>query len=85
MVKETRKQFAFRRQKFMVDINHAVGEASLRAIEAKTGVSASTLSRFQNGKEISMDTFLTLCSKLELDPANYFVCEVWERVDTDEE
>lgn len=68
----------------MVDINQAAGEASLRAIEAKTGVSASTLSRFENGSEISMETFLTLCSKLSLDPANYFVSQIWELVESDE-
>lgn len=82
MSNETRKELAFLRSQFMVDINQKSGNASLRAIEVKTGISASTLSRIQNGHDMDMTTFMTICSKLGLEPSSYFIWEVWERVTT---
>lgn len=38
------------------------GGCSLRDVAAETGVSASTLSRIENGEAPDMETFLMLCS-----------------------
>lgn len=47
----------------------------LREVAAATGISASTLSRVENGKGhlLQIDTFLALCDFLEVDPASFIV------------
>jgi hypothetical protein len=39
-------------------------EYGLRGMEKETGVSASTLSRFMNGKEILLSNFVSICVAL---------------------
>lgn len=45
---------------------------SLRAVAEQTGISASTLSRVENGHgdKLSLDNFLALCEWLEVPPGN---------------
>lgn len=44
----------------------------LRAGGEAAGVSASTLSRVENGKPPDMETFLRLCDWLEVPPSTFF-------------
>ena len=53
----------------------AADKSGLREVVDLTGISPSTLSRLENGKDhdISMTTFTTLCNWLQLDPGAFFV------------
>jgi transcriptional regulator with XRE-family HTH domain len=44
------------------------GEEGVRAIAAKIGVSAATLSRVERGHVPDIDTFRKICTWLEVDP-----------------
>lgn len=65
---------------FMQDIRNSIfdtGKFSLHDIAALSGVSASTLSRIDNGATPDMQTFLTLCEYFELDTNRYFERVEW--------
>lgn len=51
---------------------------SLRDIEALAGISASTLSRMDNGAMPDMDTFMKLCHVFHLNAGKYFVRIEWK-------
>lgn len=67
--------------KFMSDIRLAMDTDSrdLRSIAGMVGVSASTLSRIDNGATPDMEAFMSICSKLELSPGEYFKRVRWIR------
>lgn len=73
---ETRKTLEFDTERLMADIYDSKTE-SLRDASAKTGVSASTLSRINNGAMPDMETFFKLCESMNLDPSRYFVWYEW--------
>jgi DNA-binding Xre family transcriptional regulator len=81
-----RIEYVFNNMQFMHDIREAMPKgSSLRDIQARTGINPSTLSRLDNGASIDMDTFLTICSKLDLLPGNYFSRRIWELQEGDNE
>lgn len=83
---EKRIEYVFNNIQFMADVRGEMPKgSSLRDIQAQTSVNASTLSRLDNGFPIDMDTFLTICSKLDLMPGNYFSRRIWELRDNDDE
>lgn len=53
------------------------GNESLRDLEAISGVSASTLSRIDNGAIPDMTIFMRLCEAFKLQPGNYFMWVEW--------
>lgn len=53
---------------------------SLRDIAVIVGVSASTLSRIDNGFQPDMNTFCDICGKLNLMPERFFERTLWQRV-----
>ncbi len=81
-----RRELEFDTAKFMehVRVKGAVElpndvNASLRNIADFVGTSASTLSRIDNGMTPDMETFMTICAKLELVPGDYFSWVTWVR------
>lgn len=79
MNNEERIEYVFNNIQFMSDVRRELPlGSSLRDIQARTEVNASTLSRLDNGFPIDMTTFLNLCSKLDLVPGNYFSRRIWE-------
>lgn len=73
-----RIEWYFDLTRFMVDIHQACGrESSLREIADTCGVSASTLSRMENGLTQSIESVFTICSALELDPRKYIYQMEW--------
>lgn len=66
---------------------HKLGEAlrnrrhqvhtGLREVAAQTGVSASTLSRVENGKgyQLALDTFLQICDWLGVSPCAFLISD----------
>ena len=79
---DIRVEYEFDHVRFMADVRAAIGDkASLRDIEASTGVSASTYSRVDNGQSLDMDAFMRICGRLELTPGNYFKQVKWQRMD----
>ena len=77
-----RIEYVFNNIQFMADIRDAMpAGSSLRDIQSRTGINASTLSRIDNGAPIDLGTFLTICSKLDLLPGNYFSRQIWEMKD----
>lgn len=79
-----RIEYEFDGQEFIRDIRAKTpgGLASLRDMEAVCGLSASTLSRIQNGALPDMDSFLKVCAQLQLEPGSYFRRAVWRKVDS---
>lgn len=75
-----RYEWQFDTDDFMKAVRKQVGagDASLRAIELQTGISASTFSRLDNGASPDMDTILRVCSTLNLNPSNYFKKILWK-------
>lgn len=67
----------FNTTKLMQDIRAVVKGESLRDLEAVSGVSASTLSRLENGTTPGMDVFMQLCEAFKLQPGDYFVWIEW--------
>lgn len=55
-----------------------IKDVSYREIETLTGVSASTLSRLNNGAIPDMDTFMKLCHVFHLNAGKYFVHIEWK-------
>jgi transcriptional regulator with XRE-family HTH domain len=72
-----RVEFTFNVKMFMSDIRMKSGAQTLREIEAQTGISASTLSRLDNGKWPDIETLMIVCGKLQMEPGNYFDKQVW--------
>jgi len=67
----------FNTVKLMQDIRAAADGESLRDLEAVSGVSASTLSRLDNGAMPDMNIFMRLCEAFKLQPGDYFVWVDW--------
>ncbi len=64
----------FKRQKFAAQIRTKRGSRSLRSVAGEIKeVSASTLSRIENGKMPDMETFLLVCDWLEASPDDFFL------------
>lgn len=55
-------------QKFSEMIKSKRGSKGLRALATEIGVSASTLSRIEQGNLPDIDTYLSLCDWLEVSP-----------------
>lgn len=73
-------EYRFKAEKLMQDIREACPrDATLREIGARVGVSASTLSRFDNGTMLDFPSFLLVCGALDLTPGDYFERITWER------
>ena len=84
-MKDRRIEYVFNNFQFMADIRSVMPKSSsLRNIQSRTGIHASTLSRIDNGAPIDLGTFLTICSKLDLLPGNYFSRQIWEMKEDDE-
>ena len=73
-----RIEYVFNNELFMSDIRLKSGKQTLRELEAVVGVSAATLSRWDKGMTLDMETFLRVCGKLQMQPENYFDKQVWE-------
>lgn len=67
----------FNTAKLMQDVRAAASGESLRDLEAVSGVSASTLSRIDNGTQPDMNIFIRLCEAFKLQPGDYFVWVDW--------
>ncbi len=64
----------FKRQQFAAQIRTKRGSRSLRSVAGEIKeVSASTLSRIENGKMPDMETFLLVCDWLEASPDDFFL------------
>ncbi len=63
--------------KLMRDVRTAASGESLRDLEAVSGVSASTLSRIDNGTQPDMNIFIRLCEAFQLQPGDYFMWIEW--------
>lgn len=73
-------EYRFDSAKLMHDIRENCSDgATLREIGARVGVSASTLSRFDNGTMLDFPSFLLICGALDLTPGHYFQRIEWER------
>lgn len=77
-----RRELIFDPPKLMRDIRDACGkETSLRDMAVRCGVSASTLSRIDNGQTPDMANFIIICQSLELVPGEYFTWARWKRIE----
>lgn len=73
-------EYRFATETFLHDIREACPHfASLRDIGARVGVSASMLSRMDNGAMPDFASFLKICAALDLTPGDYFQRIEWER------
>lgn len=72
-----RVEYEFDTEKFMFDVRKF--GATLRDIEDKTGVSASTWSRIDNGKSPDIDTLMKACGMMDVNPGIYFKRCVWTK------
>lgn len=66
-------------QGFITAIKARRGKQGLREVAKATGVSASTLSRIENGKEVDLTTLLAVCDWLERSPSEFLVHDVGSR------
>lgn len=66
LLKDCRKAVARRNQM------KRVKKISLADIAAETGISKGFLSVISHGGNLSMDTFITICRALDLNPCDYF-------------
>lgn len=80
-MKTTRHTLEFAIEKFMSDIREASKADSLRgilkALNSPNSISASTLSRIDNGNLPDMKTFIVLCEGLNLNPQDYWIWYEW--------
>lgn len=76
---DERITYEFKLAALMDAVRDATKKKSLRDIESIVGISASTLSRMENGKQPDLDTFMKLCATCGLEPGNYFERVVWVR------
>ena len=67
----------FDTKKLMQDIRAVADGESLRDLESVSGVSASTLSRVDNGTTPDMSIFMRLCESFKLQPGDYFIWVDW--------
>ena len=79
--KAQRIEYVFNFKRFMNDVRLKAEVKSLRGIEVLTGVSASTLSRIDNGQTPDLQSFLMICGRCQLLPQNYFDKQIWELKD----
>ena len=47
-------------------------ETDIRTAAKQIDISASTLSRCENGKQMEINTFLSICHWLDVSPTNFF-------------
>jgi DNA-binding Xre family transcriptional regulator len=66
-------------QRLVNELYAHTGKNSLRDMADECGLSASTLSRMNNGMSPDMATFLQLCAFLDRNPGDFFVRVVWTR------
>lgn len=60
--------------KFIAMLKTKRGERGLREVAQEIGeISASTLSRLENGKIPDMDTFLRVCDWMKIDPSQFLI------------
>ena len=85
---DTRIEYEFDLIHFTADIANAIRDPetpaqpiTVRMEETATGISASTFSRMDNGKQPDMETFIQICSRLDLEPGKYFKRYEWRRVE----
>lgn len=76
-----RRELEFDTERFMRDVREKTQAQNLRDIADLVGVSAATLSRIDNGVTPDMQTFLTVCGRCVLAPAEYFNYVTWRRVE----
>jgi DNA-binding Xre family transcriptional regulator len=77
-----KRELIFDPAKLMRDVRDAAGkELSLRDLAVRCKVSASTLSRIDNGQTPDMQNFIAICDALELTPGDYFVIARWQRIE----
>lgn len=68
------KHFVLNATAFARQVRFWIAGRQLRDLSLETGISASALSRISNGDKPSVDTFLTLCAAMNVDP---FIFGVW--------
>lgn len=76
---DERVTYEFKLADLMAAVRAATKKKSLRDVEDMVGISASTLSRMDNGKVPDMETFMKLCAACNLEPGDYFERVVWVR------
>lgn len=74
-----RVEMEFNTTAFMNDVRLKSGCDGLRDIAMVVGVSASTLSRIDNGNLPDMKSFMRICGVLQMQPGNYFDVVTWKR------
>lgn len=70
----------FDSQRFSTRIKMKRGNRGLRAIAEETGVSASTLSRLEQGETPEMKIFIAICDWLRTEPDEFMIVP-WRRVE----
>lgn len=78
---DTKREIEFDGKKFMEHVRGETRDPSLREIAMKVGVSASTLSRIDNGAIPDLNIFMAICAACEMNPGDYFKWVTWKRVD----
>jgi len=74
-----RIEYVFNVEAFMSDVRLKSGVKTLNEIEALTGINKSILSRWENSVNLpALDTFMSICAKLQLEPCAYFDKQIWE-------
>ena len=53
------------------------GKNTTRDLATFYGLSASTISRLENGKALDMDSFCKICARGNFKPGDYFLKQVW--------
>lgn len=77
---DTKRELEFDHKKFMEHIRGETRDVSLREIADKVGVSASTLSRIDNGVTPDMAVFIAICEACEFEPGIFFRWATWQRI-----
>ena len=75
---EKKTELTFDTKRFMKDIRAKCNAEGLRGMADECGVSASTLSRWDNGHLPGMEEFISVAEILMLRPGDYFVLSTWE-------
>lgn len=70
-------EYEFNVTRLMEDIR--IDGESLRQLEQRSGISASTWSRIDNGHLPDMQTFLQILAVVDMPPERYFTRVIWER------
>lgn len=75
-----RVEWVFNGKRLMACIRQKTGKKSLRDLAVFIpGMSASVLSRWDNGYLPEVKTLCEVCSALDLEPGQFFEREVWVR------